>query len=200
MRNIINKKSSNVISLFLVLTVFTITSISTVNLISSGSNGWNANNVSVQKIDDNKALIHSDSVKTAENDFWFRKSTNSDGTFKYNISGLESKGNGYEFSSPMDITITDGLSSNKQLGAGIWALASGATGAAAAGAIGGILSGAGVAGTAAAGAATVVAAGATSATTVGSFAAGAQLAGAVILTAAGPGAIIAGAGAIVGLG
>lgn len=200
MRNIINKKSSNVISLFLVLTVFTITSISTVNLISSGSNGWNANNVSVQKIDDNKALIHSDSVKTAENDFWFCKSTNSDGTFKYNISGLESKGNGYEFSSPMDITITDGLSSNKQLGAGIWALASGATGAAAAGAIGGILSGAGVAGTAAAGAATVVAAGATSATTVGSFAAGAQLAGAVILTAAGPGAIIAGAGAIVGLG
>lgn len=200
MRNIINKKSSNVISLFLVLTVFTITSISTVNLISSGSNGWNANNVSVQKIDDNKALIHSDSVKTAENDFWFCKSTNSDGTFKYNISGSESKDNGYEFSSPMDITITDGLSSNKQLGAGIWALASGATGAAAAGAIGGILSGAGVAGTAAAGAATVVAAGATSATTVGSFAAGAQLAGAVILTAAGPGAIIAGAGAIVGLG
>lgn len=200
MRNIINKKSSNVISLFLVLTVFTITSISTVNSLDSGSNGWSANNVSVQKIDDNRALIHSDSVKTAESDFWFCKSTNSDGTFKYNISGSESKVSGYEFSSPMDITITDGLSSKKQLGAGIWALASGATGAAAAGAIGGILSGAGVAGTAAAGAATVVVAGATSATTVGSFVAGAQLAGAVILTAAGPGAIIAGAGAIVGLG
>lgn len=181
MRSIINKKSSNVISLFLVLTVFTITSISTVNLISSGSNGWNANNVSVQKIDDNRALIHSDSVKTAENDFWFCKSTNSDGTFKYNISGLESKGNGYEFSSPMDITITDGLSSNKQLGAAI------ATAAAAPAAV-----------TTASAIGTVAAAGATSAATVGSFAAGAQIAGAVILAAAGPVAIIAGAGALIG--
>lgn len=57
MRNIIHKKSSNIIRLFLVLTVFKITSISTVNLLNSGSNGWNANNVSVQKIYDNNALV-----------------------------------------------------------------------------------------------------------------------------------------------
>lgn len=198
MRNIINKKSSNVISLFLVLTVFTITSISTVNLISSGSNGWNANNVSVQKIDDNKALIHSDSVKTAENDFWFCKSTNSDGTFKYNISGSESKDNGYEFSSPMDITITDGLSSNKQLGAAIATAAQGAGGLATLAAIGTTAAAAPAAVSTASAIGTVAAAGATSAATVGSFAAGAQVAGAVILAAAGPVAIIAGAGALIG--
>ena len=150
------------------------------------------NSFCVQKIDDYNARVHSDSVKTSRNDFLFCKSENSDGTFQYNICDLERTKKLYGFSSPVDITIADCETSNSKLGAGVWALASGA--------VDGILGGATAVGTAAVGATAVADAGATSAAAGIGWLAGAKVAGAVLLTAAGPGAILAGAGAIAGLG
>lgn len=150
------------------------------------------------KIDDNKAIVHSDSIKMAASDFLFCKTTNSNEIFKYDICDLATKSNIYEFSSPIDITITDGISTNNQLCAAIAAAAQGAGGVATVAAIGSAAAAAPAAVTTASAVGTVAAAGATSAATVGSFAAGAQVAGAVILAAAGPLAIIAGAGALIG--
>lgn len=193
---------NKMISMTLVLSVLMFTFISSMNLFGNkGLNPvYNPNNVFVQKIDDNSARIHSDAVKMSRSDFLFCKSENSNGTFQYDICDLEKAERLYGFNSPMDITITDCVDSNSQLGAGIWALASGATGASALGAVGGILGGVGAAGALGSSVATVAGAGATSAAAGIGWLAGAKVAGAILLTAAGPGAIIAGAGALAGLG
>lgn len=193
---------NKIISMTLVLSVLMLTSISSVNLFGNKRLNpvYNPNNVFVQKIDDNSARVHSDTVKMSRSDFLFCKSENSNGTFQYDICDLEKNEKIYGFNSPMDITITDCVDSNSQLGAGVWALASGATGASALSAVGGILGGVGAAGTAGSVGAAVVEAGATSAANGLGFLAGAKLAGAVALAAAGPGVIIAGTAALAGLG
>ena len=200
--NFVKYNRNKMISMTLVLSVLMATSISSVSLFGNKrlDSVYNPNKIFVQKIDDNSARVHSDAVKMSKSDFLFCKSENSNGTFQYDICDLEKNESIYGFNSPIDITITDCVDSNSQLGAGVWALASGATGASALGAVGGILGGVGTAGAVGAGAAAVGGAGATSAAAGIGWLAGAKVAGAIILTAAGPGAIIAGAGALAGLG
>lgn len=197
-----------IISITLVLSVLIVTSINAVNLFSN--KGFNLlyspNNVLVQKVDDNHARVHCDAVKMSRNDFLFCKSENSIGTFQYDICDLDNSETFFSFNSPTDITLADCAISNAQLGAGAWALAGGATGAGALSAVGGIVSGiakAGTIGAAATGAAATAGAaaagGAASAAAGLGFMAGAKVAGAVVLTAVGPGVILAGTGAAIGI-
>lgn len=206
--NLVNCSKNKMLSIVLVVSVLMATAISTVKFFGRRELLSACNNVLVHKIDDSSAHIYSNAIKMSSSDFLFCKSKNSNGTFQYDICGLDSKDRLYSFSSPMDIVINDGLSSNSQLGAGVWALASGATGASALGAVGSICSGvaaAGKIGAAATGVAATVGAaassGAASAAAGLGFMAGAKLGGAVLLTAVGgPAVILAGAGALATLG
>lgn len=204
--NILNCSKNKILCIALVVSVLMATAISTVKFFGKRELLSACNNVLVHKIDDSRAHIYSNAIKMSSSDFLFCKSKNSNGTFQYDICGLDSKDRLYSFSSPMDIVINDGLSSISQLGAGAWALASGATGASALSAVGGIVNGiakAGTIGAAATGAAATAgaaAAGGTASAAAGlGFMTGAKLGATVLLTAVGPGVILAGAGAAIGI-
>lgn len=190
------------ISAVSVISVLAITSISSLGIfgLKNSTLSYSPNNVYVQKIDENNAHIHSESLKTSRGDFLFCKSKSSDGAFEYDICSLDSAKRLYGFSSPLDIVIEDGVSSNSQLSAAIAMAAQGAGGLATVAAIGSAASAAPAVASTASAIGTVAACGATSAATIGSFSAGAQVAGALILAATGPVAIIAGAGALIGAG
>ena len=193
------------VSSILVMSVIGITTFSTIGLFNGLKPNCQPNNVVVQKLDDNHAKLKCKSIQMPEKEVLFSKSEISDG-YRYNISDLNSNKEYYSFQSRDNIVINDGISSSSQLCAGAWALAGGATGASALGAVGGIVSGiakAGTIGAAATGAVATAGAaatgGAASAAAGLGFMAGAKVAGAVVLTAVGPGVILAGAGAAIGI-
>lgn len=158
------------------------------------------NSVRVCKIDDNHAKLHCDSVKTSNSDFLFAKSEPLSGSFQYSISDLNGGNNLYEFSSPVDISIDEGTSTNHQLNVAIAGAASGASGLAITGAAAAAASAAPAAVGLVNGVAMATTAGAAGIAATGTFSAGFWLGASLAAAALGPVAIVAGAGALVGAG
>jgi hypothetical protein len=186
------KNSKKITSLVLIFVTLGITYFGAKNLfVNDKLKNWSqTNSVNIQKIDDNRAILHcdSDSIKTEKRDFLFSKTKISNG-FQYDVSNLGGSQKYYSYNTKTEINFDDGLPNNSKLCVAIWGAIVAPSAVATAGAI---VTTAGAAISAAPVVGAIVGAGATSVATVGSFAAGAAIATSLAVAAA-PLAIIGGA-------
>jgi hypothetical protein len=146
------------------------------------------NSVHIQKINDNQAKLHCDSIKTSNSEFLFNKSQTGE-SYQYDLTSLSGGQKYYGFNSKTNIEFNDDISSNSQLCGAI-------TNAIAAPTVAGVATAVGTTGAAAIAAAPVagaiVGAGGVAAANGVGFMAGAALATSVAVAAA-PLAIVGGA-------
>jgi hypothetical protein len=164
----------------------------------TGSNFMRPSSVCVSKIDENHAKLHCDSVKTASSDFLFSKTKNYCNEYQYSITSTDGARELHSFSTPLDISLDEGYSRSSKLNVAAIAAAKGAGGLAIAGAGFAAASAAPAAVGVASGTAAAVGMGAAGIAATGTFSAGFWLGTSLVVAAMGPVAIIAGVGALGG--
>lgn len=190
--NLVNCSKNKMLSIVLVVSVLMATAISTVKFFGNRELLSACNSVSMEKLDENHAVLSCVSPCAKVNEMLFSKSKDLD-EYRYDISDTGNLKNFYSFKSKDNIVIDDNLSANPTLCGAIAAAVTAPTVASVAGAVGA----AGSAAIAAAPVAGAIAgAGATSAAAGIGWAAGASVAAATAVAAA---PVVVVGGAIFGL-
>lgn len=190
--NLVNCSKNKMLSIVLVVSVLMATAISTVKFFGNRELLRVCNSVSVEKLDENHAVLSCFSPRAKVNEMLFSKSKDLD-EYRYDISDTGNLKNFYSFKSKDNIVIDDSLSANPTLCGAIAAAVTAPTVASVAVAVG-TTGSAAIAAAPVAGA--IAGAGATSAAAGLGWASGAGIAAAVAVSAA---PVVVVGGAIFGL-